>query len=417
MDKIIIHGGKKLKGKIVISGSKNAALPILFATLLTNEKCEITNVPDLADIDTTIKLLEHISKKVEVIGNKITVCSNKRIVATAPYDLVRRMRASALVMGPLLARVGKVSVSLPGGCTIGARPIDIHLDGFAKLGAKITLDGGYVKMETNDFKGNHINLRYPSVGATENLMLASVLAHGKTVIENAACEPEIVDLAVVLIKMGANITGEGTSTITIHGVEKLNGFKHDVIPDRIEIATYLMAAGITKGDLTLLKADASLLDVVIEKLKKTGLKVESTKDTIHAKWVKPLKPLNIKTMVYPGFPTDTQAQWMALMSVSKGSSFVEETVFESRLAHVGELQRLGADIKLKGNKVLIKGVKELSGAPVMVSDLRAGAALVLAGLVAKGRTEVLRIYHLDRGYENLEKKLRKVGADIKRVSD
>jgi UDP-N-acetylglucosamine 1-carboxyvinyltransferase len=415
MDKIIVKGGRRLKGAIVISGSKNAALPILFATLLTKETCEISNVPNLADINTTIALLEHINKKVERIGNKLIIKSNKHMQPDAPYDLVRKMRASALVMGPLIARLGKVSVSLPGGCAIGARPIDIHLESFGKMGADIILDGGYVKMSTKELKGAHIKFRFPSVGATENIMLAAVLAKGKTLIENAAKEPEIADLAAALSKMGAKIKGAGTSKISIEGVEKLNGLTHNVIPDRIEAATYILAAAVTKGDLLLKNADPSHIDVIIKKLAKAGLSIKTEKNTIHVKWVKNLKAQSIKTAVYPGFPTDVQAQWMALMSVTNGRSVIEETVFESRFAHAVEMQRFGADIKILGNKVEINGVKKLSGAPVMVSDLRAGAALVLAGLVAEGKSEISRIYHLDRGYENLEKKLKSAGADIVRV--
>jgi UDP-N-acetylglucosamine 1-carboxyvinyltransferase len=417
MDKIIIHGGRKLKGVIKMSGSKNAALPILFATLLTKDTCVIENVPSLADISTAIKLLEHINKKVVLNGSRMVVTSTGRMKPSAPYELVRRMRASNLVMGPLLARLGKVSVSLPGGCAIGARPIDIHLDAFSKLGADISVDAGFVRMKADALTGARIALRFPSVGATENVLLACVLAKGRSVIENAAKEPEIVDLADVLIKMGAKIKGAGTGRIDVTGVENLSGFNHRVIPDRIETATYLIAAAITKGDVVLENTDCSILKKVIDDLVKTGLSVKCTEGSIHAKWVRELKPVNIKTEVYPGFPTDAQAQWMALMSTLKGRSTVKETVFESRMAHVLELQRLGADIRLYGNSVVINGVKALSGAPVMVSDLRAGAALVLAGLVAKGKSEILRIYHLDRGYENLEKKLRKLGAKITRISD
>lgn len=417
MEKIIIQGGEKLRGTVRISGSKNAALPILISTLLTDGKCVIKNVPDLADINTTVQLLQYIGKQVDVRGDTVFVSARKKLKNTAPYELVRKMRASVLVMGPLIARLNKVKVSLPGGCAIGARPIDIHLDGFAKLGAKINLQGGYVEMQCNKLAGGHIKFRFPSVGATENLLLAAALTEGKTVLDNAACEPEITDLIDVLNKMGAKITGlSGGKKLIIEGVGHLGGFVHSVIPDRIETATYMIAAAITKGDITLENTDCGIIQIIADKLKDCGMRVSSDKGTINARWAGRLKPINIKTGVYPAFPTDVQAQWMALMATLKGRSVIEETVFENRFIHAVELQRLGADIKISGRKVVINGVENLSGAPVMVSDLRAGAALVLAGLAAKGKTEVLRIYHLDRGYEHMEKKLRKLGAKIQRVS-
>lgn len=416
MDKIIITGGKKLNGSIKISGSKNSALPILFATLLTDEKCKINNVPTLADIKTTIDFLNFIGKPTTKNKNTVIADKSKKLNHIAPYDLVRKMRASVLVMGPLITRLGKVDVSLPGGCAIGARPIDIHLDAFKQMGANIELKEGYVKVSAeNGLKGADIEFRFASVGATENVLLASVLAKGTTRIINAAKEPEIVDLADMLIKMGAKISGAGTKIITIEGVEKLSGCTHNVIADRIETATYMIATAITKGDVTLKNTNPQHLQTVTDKLTESGLNIKITGDEIKIKWTKDLKPINIRTEIYPGFPTDIQAQWMALMCIVKGNSIVEETVFENRFLHVGELQRFGADIRIDGNSVYISGVDELSGAPVMVSDLRAGAALVLAGLCARGKTEVLRIYHLDRGYETLEKKLRKLGANIKRV--
>lgn len=415
MDKIIIHGGKRLHGTVAVSGSKNAALPILIASLLTEEKCVIDNVPDLADIRTTIGFLKYIGKNIEMNGNRVVITRGTPLKHSAPYELVRKMRASVLVMGPLLARLGKVKVSLPGGCAIGARPIDIHLDSFSRLGAAIELRSGYVQATAERLIGNKITFRFPSVGATENVLLACVIAHGKTVLENAAREPEIVDLARVLNKMGAKISGAGTKRIVVEGVDQLSGCTHSVIPDRIETATYLIAAAITKGKVTLEKTSAEDLGFIIDKLEQAGVKVTMGSGTITAAWVKPLKPVNVKTGVYPAFPTDVQAQWMALMSLAQGSCTIEETVFENRFMHVGELQRLGADLVITGNKVRVKGVLKISGAPVMVSDLRAGAAMVLAGLAAEGKTEVLRIYHLDRGYECLEKKLRKLGAAIRRV--
>jgi UDP-N-acetylglucosamine 1-carboxyvinyltransferase len=416
MDKIVIRGGKKLKGEVVISGSKNSTLPILFASLLTDESVTVTNVPSLADIDTTIEFLNFIGKKTLKKGNVVKTYSSCRYKHVAPYDLVRKMRASVLIMGPLLARLKKVDVSLPGGCTIGARPIDIHLDVFKKLGAEISVEGGYVKISAEKgLKGTAINFKFPSVGATENALLCSVLAKGKTTIINAAEEPEIEDLANVLNKMGAKVVVSGTKKITIEGVDKLHGFIHEVIPDRIEAATYMIAAAITKGEVTLKKVVPKHLKAVSDKLRKCGMSIKETKDTITAKWVKTLKPQNIKTEVYPGFPTDVQAQWMALMCLVKGKSKITENIFENRFMHVAELQRFGADIVTDGKTVNVNGIEKLSGAPVMVSDLRAGAALVLAGLAAEGNTVVSRIYHLDRGYDMLEKKLKKIGANIKRA--
>jgi UDP-N-acetylglucosamine 1-carboxyvinyltransferase len=420
MDKIIIHGGKKLKGEVVISGSKNSALPILFAVLLTDEPVTIKNVPSLADIDTTIKFLNFIGKKTVKKGSVVKAFSSTadKYQHVAPYDLVRKMRASVLIMGPLLARLKKVDVSLPGGCTIGARPIDIHLDAFRKLGVEILVEGGYVKTYAkNGIKDTEINFKFPSVGATENILLYAVLAKGKTIINNAAAEPEVEDLAKVLNKMGAKITGAGTKKIVIDGVEKLHGFTHEIIPDRIEAATYMIASAITKGAVTLKRVVPQHLKAVSDKLKKCGINIKETKDTIFVKWTRPLKPQNIETKVYPGFPTDAQAQWMSLMCLVKGKSKIKENIFENRFMHVAELQRFGANIIVNGNSVNIKGVDKFSGAPVMVSDLRAGAALVLAGLAAEGETIISRIYHLDRGYDMLEKKFKKLGANIKRVQN
>lgn len=416
MDKIVIYGGNKLIGDVKISGAKNSALPILFATLLTDDKCKIKNVPVLADIRTTVDFLNFIGKKTIRKGNIVNCDKSSKLNHIAPYDLVRKMRASVLVMGPLLARLGKVDVSLPGGCSIGARPIDIHLDAFKKMGAQIELKEGYIKIYAkNRLIGTDIEFRFASVGATENVLLASVLAKGTTRIINAAKEPEIQDLADVLVKMGAKISGAGTRIITIEGVDKLHGFEHDVIPDRIEAATYMIAALMTKGEIKLTNVNPQHLEIVTEKLIEAGADIKIKKDTIVIKHKKEIKPINIKTEVYPGFPTDIQAQWMALMCLAKGNSIIEETVFENRFLHVCELQRLGANLKIEGRQVYIQGVKSLSGAPVMVSDLRAGAALVLAGLCATGKTEISRIYHLDRGYETLEKKFKKLGANIRRI--
>jgi UDP-N-acetylglucosamine 1-carboxyvinyltransferase len=416
MDKIIINGGKKLKGSVSISGSKNAALPILFGALLTDEQVIIKNIPSLADINATISFLNFIGKPTVKKGSVITSKKSKKYKHIAPYDLVRKMRASVLIMGPLLARLAKVDVSLPGGCAIGARPIDIHLEAFKKLGVNIEVKEGFVRMYSKGrLKGNTIDFRFPSVGATENILLAAVLAEGTTIIKNAAREPEIIDLANFLNAMGAKIKGAGSNQITIEGVKELHGAEYNVIPDRIEAATYMIAAAITKGEILIENVNPKHLKAVIDNLKKSGLYIKEGRDSIFVKWIKNLKPQNISTSVYPGYPTDVQAQWMALMSLTKGISKIQETVFENRFMHVAELLRLGADLTIDGHLVRIKGVESLSGAPVMVSDLRAGAALVLACLAAKGKSVISRIYHLDRGYEYLEKKFRKLGADIKRL--
>ncbi|MDR1418176.1 MAG: UDP-N-acetylglucosamine 1-carboxyvinyltransferase [Endomicrobium sp.] len=416
MDKILIHGGNQLKGEVKISGSKNSTLPILFASLLTDEPVTIKNVPSLADVDTTIGLLNFIGKKVVKKGSVVKVLPKEKYKHIAPYDLVRKMRASILIMGPLLARLKKVDVSLPGGCTIGARPIDIHLDAFKHLGANICISEGYVKtFARTGLKGTTIHFKFPSVGATENVLLSAVLAEGKTTIINAATEPEIEDLASILNKMGANITGAGTDKIAIDGVKKLKGVSHSVIPDRIEAATYMIAAAITKGHITIKNIIPEHLYSISKNLKSCGIDIKETKDAISIKYVNHIKPKSIETGVYPNFPTDVQAQWIALMCLAKGNSKITETIFENRFMHVPELQRFGANITMNGNEVLVKGVKKLSGAPVMVSDLRAGAALVLAGLAAYGKTTVSRVYHLDRGYDMLEKKLKKLGANIRRI--
>ncbi|MCG3203736.1 MAG: UDP-N-acetylglucosamine 1-carboxyvinyltransferase [Elusimicrobia bacterium] len=416
VDQFEIVGGAKLKGSVVISGSKNAALPCLFATLLTDEECVLDQVPDLADIGTSIKLLETLGKKVKRQGARLVISKGQSLTGVAPYELVRRMRASVLVMGPLLARRKKAEVSMPGGCAIGARPVNYHIDGFERMGVTVRIHEGYVDCKTKGLIGALIPLPYPSVGATENLLMGAALAKGTTIIQNAAREPEVVDLGHMLQKMGASIQGLETSEIVIQGVKKLAGVTHRVIPDRIEAGTFLIAAAACKGDIIIENINLSHLEKVVQPLQKAGLLIEKKGEFVHAKWLKPLKSLGVQTDVYPAFPTDMQAQWMALMSITKGNCVVKETVFENRFLHVQELLRFGADIQLEGKNAKIRGVDHLSGCSCMVSDLRAGAALVIAGLAAKGKTTVLRVYHLDRGYERLEKKLEKLGARIKRVN-
>jgi UDP-N-acetylglucosamine 1-carboxyvinyltransferase len=368
----------------------------------------------LADITTSIRLLETLGKSVQRKDGALVIKKNKKLTGYAPYDLVRRMRASAVVMGPLLARLGKADVSLPGGCAIGARPINFHLKAFESMGVKISVQEGYI-LAQGRLKGCRVKLPFASVGATENILMAASLAQGRTVLDNAAREPEITDLARLLTAMGARIRGAGTTRIVIEGVDTLGGAHHRVIPDRIEAGTLLIAAAMTRGRVKLIDADPSHLGAVVDALRRAGLNVTHSSNTLEAAWVRPLKPVSVKTRVYPGFPTDMQAQWMALMAVTPGRSVIQEDIFENRFLHAQELVRMGARIDVRGSRAVSEGVPRLSGCPLMVSDLRAGAALVLAGLVARGRTRVLRVYHLDRGYERLEKKLRFLGANIRRV--
>jgi len=417
MDILTIEGGARLRGDIAISGSKNSALPILIATLLTDDRCLIRNVPHLDDIETVIGLLVFLGKQIVRQGDSIEITAGPTLYAEAPYELVRRMRASIVVMGPLLARLGRVKVSLPGGCAIGGRPINIHLDGFRSLGADIILEQGYVDMRARKLTGTPIHLDFPSVGATENLMMAAALSEGETTITNCAMEPEISDLADFLNAMGAQIKGAGTSTIIIEGITRLHGTEHRVIPDRIEAGTYMIAAAITQGELTLQNVAVDHLVALVAKLKQTGAKIEQNGSSLKVSGSKSLDPVGVETAVYPGFATDMQAQWMALMALAPGVSQITEQVFENRFMHVPELQRMGANIQIKGNTATVVGVKSLSGADVMVSDLRAGAALVLAGLAASETTVIHRVYHLDRGYEHLEEKLSAVGAHIKRSKE
>ena len=420
MDKLIIHGGMPLEGEVSISGAKNSALPILSATLLTNQPVTIGNVPHLHDITTTIELLG-------LMGSRITVNERMNIEIDnaeinnffAPYELVKTMRASILVLGPLLARYGKADVSLPGGCAIGSRPVNIHLQGLIAMGAEITTDSGYIRASTKGrLKGVSLNLDIVTVTGTENLMMAATLAEGLTVIENAAREPEVKDLANCLNKMGAKISGAGTDRIEIEGVETLSGTEHKILPDRIETGTYLVAAVMTGGKMRLRNTQSILLEAVLAKLSEAGAKIEIEKNaiSIDMEGKKP-KAVDIHTAPFPGFPTDMQAQFTAMNSIAEGTGTITEAVFENRFMHVHELQRMGADLKLEGNTTVTDGVEQLTCAPVMATDLRASASLVLAGLVAEGKTVVDRIYHIDRGYETIEEKLSQLGADIKRVPE
>jgi UDP-N-acetylglucosamine 1-carboxyvinyltransferase len=415
VDKFLIKGGKRLEGAISISGSKNSALPILFATLLTDEKIILKNIPNLRDIDTTLKLLRFLGKKIDRKQDEIIIEQTDSIKTEAEYDLVRQMRASALVMGPLVARYGHVKVSLPGGCAIGARPLNIHLDGLKKLGADINLEEGYVNLKASGLKGAKIVLDYPSVGATENIIMAAVLAKGVTIIENIAREPEIEDLCDFLNSMGADIKGMGSNCLTINGVKKLNSLEYKVIPDRIEAGTFMIASAVTGGNVLLKNVFFDHLNFVIDKMKETGVEFVKEKEGLRILSSKVIKPISIETLPYPGFSTDMQAQWMLFMTQAEGGSMITETVFENRFMHVSELQRMGAALDIKGNSVFVKGNSRLSAAPVMATDLRASAALVLAGLIAEGETEISRIYHIDRGYEHIEVKLNELGADVKRV--
>lgn len=414
MDKLIIHGGKRLKGEVRISGAKNAALPLMAATLLTEGNNTFSNVPYLKDITTIIELMRKLG--VEVNGRDVVEINASNLNSyEAPYDLVKTMRASILVLGPLVARLGKARVSLPGGCAIGPRPIDLHLKSLENMGVKITLDSGYIIAECKKLLGSRIYFDVSTVTGTENIMMAATLAKGTTVIDNAAKEPEVEELACVLNKMGARIEGAGTDVITIEGVKDLHSVNHTIMSDRIEAGTYMIAAGLTKGDVTLLNCQGKHLHALMEKLEEIGLEITSSKRGLRIQGNSLLKSTDVKTLPYPGFPTDMQAQIMVLLCLAKGSSIISETVFKDRFMHVGELKRMGADIRIEGSNAFVKGVKKLNGAPVMATDLRASASLVLAGLVAQGVTEVNRVYHLDRGYEQMENKLSQLGASIKRV--
>ena len=419
MESLLIKGGVPLHGEVTVSGSKNAVLPIMAAALLTDEPCVIRRVPNLSDVKFMAEILSLLGAEVKFADGTLRVQA-KKVKGYADYEVVRKMRGSICIMGPLLGRLRQATVSLPGGCVIGARPINLHLKGFAALGAKITIESGYVQAKTKRLLGAEMFLggrAGSTVLGTANVMMAATLAEGVTVIESAACEPEVVDLANFLIAMGANISGAGSPTITITGVEKLHGAEHEVIPDRIEAATYAMAAAATNGEVTILGARPDHLHAVIDKLTEAGVKVERRGTTLIVRRNGRLKPVDITTLPYSGFPTDMQAQMMALMTLTPGISIITERIFESRFMHVSELARLGADIEIEGPSAIVKGGKPLSGAPVMASDLRASAALVIAGLAARGKTQVNRIYHLDRGYENIDGKLRKLGARIERIEE
>lgn len=420
MDKIIIQGGKSLAGEVTVSGAKNAALPVLVSALLTGESCTYKAIPHLADIRTTLKLLSGLGIKVEQRrwlegSDELSLQADAVNKFEAPYDLVKTMRASFLVLGPLLARFGRARVSTPGGCAIGSRPINLHLKGFEALGATIEQTHGYIEATAAKLRGAKIYLDLPSVGATENLMMAATLAEGTTFIENAAKEPEINDLADVLNKMGAKVKGAGSDIIEIEGVETLHGAVHQIIPDRIEAGSFVIAAAISGGEVLVRGARAEHLEAFLIKLQEAGVVLAAEDKGIRVQRNGKIRSVDVTTLPYPGFPTDLQAQMMVLMAVADGVSVITETIFENRFMHAQELDRMGAQIKLEGNRAVVRGVRELSGAPVMASDLRASVALVLAGLVANGTTEVSRVYHLDRGYEQLERKLSLVGGRIVRV--
>lgn len=420
MDKLKITGGRRLQGKIAISGAKNAALPLLCSCLLTDKKLVLENVPDLADIYTLRELLQLLGVSITKSGSTLELCAETLASHVAPYDLVRKMRASILVLGPLVARLGKARVSLPGGCAIGTRPVDLHIAGLKAMGAKIEIEDGYIIANAEDgLVGADYEFPIVSVTGTENLMMAAVYAKGITILRNAACEPEVVDLAKCLQSMGAKIAGAGTPTLTIHGVESLQEASHSVLPDRIETGTYAIAAAITGGSIDLVNTDINLLPTFIEKLQKVGCIIEPHNNgfKVTSPGLQSLNPVDISTAPYPGFPTDLQAQMMALLCGVQGTSRLEETIFENRFMHAPELMRMNAKIDVDGSFAEVTGVEHLKGAPVMATDLRASVSLVLAGLAAEGDTVVDRIYHLDRGYENLEAKLGACGAIIERISD
>ena len=416
MDKFIIKGGKQISGKVDISGAKNAVLPLMTAALLVDGTTTISSVPDLRDTRTMMRLLKIIGADVSFVGNSMSINASKVNNLEAPYDLVKTMRASFYVLGPLLARFGEVRVSLPGGCAWGPRPVDFHLKGLEKLGAKISLESGYILAKAKHLYGNKVCFDFPSVGATGNILMASVLARGETCIENAAKEPEIVQLCQVLNNMGAKIEGIGSDNIIINGVDSLSPVDIDVIPDRIEAGTYLIA-GAVMGDITLNNCNPKHLEDVLDKLKLAGAKISSTEKSISINKIDLINSVDITTEGYPGFPTDLQAQWMAFMSIANGKSSIVDTVYHDRFTHIPELIRLGADIRLNENKAEIKGVEKLTGAQVMSTDIRASAALILGAIIAEGKTEISRVYHIDRGYDSIEKKFRSLGVDIVRVNE
>ncbi len=416
MDKLIVNGGEPLRGEIRVSGAKNAALPVLIASLLTDEPVRVSNVPHLNDITTTLELLGQLGVQFQ-IDEKMAIEADASNVTQlrAPYQLVKTMRASVLVLGPLVARFGHAEVSLPGGCAIGSRPVNLHMKGLRAMGADVTIDEGYIKAHAGRLRGARIFMDIISVTGTENLMMAATLAEGRTVIENAAREPEVVDLAKCLNNMGARITGAGSDEITIDGVERLHGTAHRVIPDRIETGTYLVAGAVTRGEVKLRDTDPRLIEAVLEKLREAGAAVDIGDDWVSLRMSGRPRSVNVRTAPFPAFPTDMQAQFVTLNAVAGGTGTVTETVFENRFMHVQELQRMGADIEMQGNTAVVKGVPGLRGAPVMATDLRASACLALAALVAENETVIDRIYHIDRGYECIEEKLSQLGARIRRV--
>ncbi|MGZ8364726.1 MAG: UDP-N-acetylglucosamine 1-carboxyvinyltransferase [Nitrospira sp.] len=414
MDEILIRGGKRLAGDVRISGAKNSALPILASTILGGGECVITNLPRVVDVLTMGKLLGILGATVSHEGNRAVIQVDAIESTEAPYDLVKTMRASVLVLGPLVARWGEAKVSLPGGCAIGSRPVNLHLAGLAKLGADISIEHGYITARAKRLRGARIYCDTPTVTGTENLMMAATLAEGVTTLENAAKEPEIVDLAEFLVKRGARIRGAGTDEIVIEGVRELHGGDHDVIPDRIEAGTYLAAAAVTQGDVIATHCRPGHLEAVLMKLREAGADVQEGNDHVRLTMPDKLRGTDIRTLPFPGFPTDMQAQMVALLSLAEGTSVVTETVFESRFMHVEELRRMGANIRVEGNRLVVTGCKQLTGAPVMASDLRASAGLIVAGLAAEGVTQVHRVYHLDRGYERIEEKLGALGAEVQR---
>lgn len=417
MDKFVIVGGNRLSGEVTVGGAKNAALPLLAASLLANGTTCINNVQPLSDIKTICRLLEILGAKCRVEKDKVSVDTSGLRSYEAPYSLVKTMRASIYVLGPLLARFRQAKISLPGGCAWGPRPVNLHIEGMRKLGAEVELEEGYIVAKTRQLKGSRIDLAFPSVGATGNIMMAAVTAKGETIINNAAREPDIAILGKFLEKMGAVIHGIGTSTLRIQGVDELLPCSFDNIPDRIEAGTFMIASAITCGEVKLMNCHPYHCQAVMQRLELAGCAIQSGEDWVRVKREGDLEPVNVSTEVYPGYPTDLQAQWIALMSLAKGTSHVTDTIYTVRFTHVAELMRLGADITMKNNTAIVKGVPFLKGAPVMSTDIRASASLILAGLAAKGRTDVSRVYHIDRGYYRIENKLAQLGADIQRVKD